>query len=393
MDTPIRTPVEVEKLLRLTKYGTVDEIIEEIRKGHNLLNAEDASGRTIVHFAAYLGRWELLEAICSTFPTEVEVDHEDFDGNTPIVLAAKQRELRAVKTLVKHNASLSKRLKRNATVLHHAACIPDNILVLKYIAETIPEEISAIISDSEPGSPLHWACHSNCIVNLAFCLDEIGIPVDTLDYYGGSALFVAASLQHHDTLRFLLERGADITIKAKDGSTVISHIIEHDKPDVQCLKTLCQFDFEGFFACYDKSSVTDETLLYELSKRKLLPAELEEQAVRFKAQGDNSFHAKEFSKAIRFYTLAISYTPKNKVLFSNRSACYFNTGGYHKALADAVHCISLDDGWAKGYYRAAACYYELDSYKKCDFACSKGLVLDPSLGSLRQIQKDVKNRL
>ena len=393
MNLPVRTAPEVENLLRLTKTGSEDDIIKILKENNSLINAEEASGRTILHFCAYLGRWEIIRSLCSVFKKEIIIDHEDFDGNTPLVLAVKQKEIQTVITLVEFGASIDKRLKRSATVVHHALVVADNVQILDFlISKLSSSQIDDINSDKEAGSPLHWACHSNCINNIAYCIDELQIPLDFLDLYGGSPLFVACALQNIDAMRFLLERSADVNVKANDGTTLVSYIAEHEKPDLNCLKLLCHFDFRNFFESYDRSAIKDPSIIAELDRKKLTAEELDASTIRFKAQGDSSFHAKEYSKAIRFYTLAISYNLSNKALFSNRSACYFNTGAHRKALADALHCISLDEGWARGYYRAAACYYEMKSYQKSEHMCDKGLSIDPSLIALREIQKDIKRQ-
>ena len=394
MDAPVRTAPEVENLLRLTKSASADQIIDVLKKNTALLNAEEGSGRTILHFCAYLGRAELIDALCTTFKGEIIVDHEDFDGNTPLVLAVKQKELKSSKTLVSYGASITKRLRRSATVIHHATVVADNIAILGFLASSLSEkEIKDIVDEKEPGTPLHWACHSNCVHNISFCLDDLSIPINAIDFYGGSPLFVASALQNLEAMRFLLERGADLTVTANDGTTIVSHITETEKPDIACLRLLCHFDFDNFFAAYDHINLSDAALVTELTKKKLTLEEREANCTRFKAQGDSSFHAREYAKAIRFYTLAISFCPSNKALFSNRSACYFNIGSHRKALADALHCISLDEGWARGFYRAAASYYELDELKKGELMCDKGLSIDPSITGLREIQKDIKRRL
>ncbi len=54
-----------------------------------------------------------------------------------------------------------------------------------------------------------------------------------------------------------------------------------------------------------------------------------------KEQGNDSFKAKNFSKAIGHYTEAIKEQPTDHTIFGNRSNAYINLQKYDKALEDA----------------------------------------------------------
>ena len=61
--------------------------------------------------------------------------------------------------------------------------------------------------------------------------------------------------------------------------------------------------------------------------------------------GNKHYIAKEYHKAIDAYTEAIKYNGSNKMLWSNRSACYLVVGAAKDALLDAEVCRKLDTTW------------------------------------------------
>ena len=73
----------------------------------------------------------------------------------------------------------------------------------------------------------------------------------------------------------------------------------------------------------------------------------------FKEQGSKAFLAKDYPKAIEHFTSAIEENPADHTLYSNRSACFYNTNVPDKALEDAEKCISIKGDWDKGHQRKA----------------------------------------
>ena len=55
--------------------------------------------------------------------------------------------------------------------------------------------------------------------------------------------------------------------------------------------------------------------------------------------GNEMFKAKNFEKAIEFYTLAIEENPSEHTIYGNRSASYHNLKNYEKALEDGEKCV------------------------------------------------------
>lgn len=70
-------------------------------------------------------------------------------------------------------------------------------------------------------------------------------------------------------------------------------------------------------------------------------------ADEWKEQGNAAFQAGDYQKAVDFYTNGVELEPRNRALFSNRSAAYLKIEDYAKAKLDARICIDLDKTWPK----------------------------------------------
>lgn len=97
-----------------------------------------------------------------------------------------------------------------------------------------------------------------------------------------------------------------------------------------------------------------------------------------KAKGNAAFSSGDFSAAIRHFTDAISLSPDNHVLYSNRSAAYASLQKYTDALADAKKTVELKPDWSKGYSRLGAAHLGLSQYDDAVSAYKKGLEIDPN---------------
>jgi tetratricopeptide (TPR) repeat protein len=70
-----------------------------------------------------------------------------------------------------------------------------------------------------------------------------------------------------------------------------------------------------------------------------------------KAEGNKAFAKKKYQVANESYSEAIALDSSNHVYYSNRSACYAETGKFGEAKADGEMCIKLKPGFVKGYLR------------------------------------------
>ena len=98
-----------------------------------------------------------------------------------------------------------------------------------------------------------------------------------------------------------------------------------------------------------------------------------------KAQGNASFAAKDYEKAIQHYTAAIEAAKQSgesdgvHVLYSNRSASYAGMKNWDAALSDAEETIRLNSSFAKGYGRKGSALHGARRYEDAIAAYKTGL--------------------
>ena len=80
-----------------------------------------------------------------------------------------------------------------------------------------------------------------------------------------------------------------------------------------------------------------------------------------KELGNEQFKAKNFEKAIEFYTKAIEENPSDHTVYGNRSASFHNCKKYEQALEDGEKAISMKPDWSKGYQRKAMALHGMGS--------------------------------
>jgi len=112
-------------------------------------------------------------------------------------------------------------------------------------------------------------------------------------------------------------------------------------------------------------------------------------AEKYKAEGNKFFSQGNYAEAIKWYTKAIDESPSH-IFYSNRSACYTALGELQKAVEDADQCIKLDPKWAKGYYRKGNALALLHRYNEALEALTVGNKLDPKDSGIKEKLHDVK---
>jgi stress-induced-phosphoprotein 1 len=103
-----------------------------------------------------------------------------------------------------------------------------------------------------------------------------------------------------------------------------------------------------------------------------------------KELGTKAFQQKNFNEAIHFFTQAITESPHDHTLYSNRSACYYNLSQFAKAREDGEKCIEIKGDWGKGYQRKGMALHALGQYEEALQDYETGLKLDPENAQLKQ---------
>ncbi|XQJ27244.1 ankyrin/TPR repeat protein [Leishmania guyanensis] len=392
MDDGTRISEDVEKFLRAARSRDAADCSRMLKEKPELANSVEAGGYSALHFAAFNGDAQM---ICLLLEYKANTNVENMDGNTPLIMAVKGRQLECIRILVNGGADVNKESDSGSTAAHYAASMG----YLDCLHLLVELGAKTMYTDSEAGTLLHWACHSGDLNCIGAVIYEFNVPINAVDKHGGTALFTALFMKKVDAVEFLVEHGATVNIAiAEDGSTPLHIAVEH--ANSECVRLLCSYgadvsakNVEGKTPL-DLAKVANNTnAVKELEKTQVLPEKRAEAAARFKNQGNKVFQQGENVKAAKFYTLAIHLDPTNHVYYSNRAACYFNQQLYTGAYWDALRCIKLDPSWPKGYLRKAATELALKRYSDASTTASQGLKLDPTNKDLQQVKDEAFRQL
>lgn len=387
MDDGTRISPEIEKFLRSAKSLDLNGCEQQLAENPSLLNACEAGGFTALHFAAFNGDIPLIHfLLCKN----ADVDVENFDGNTPLVMAVKGHQLKAIRELVSGGANVEKSTALGSTALHHAASMGfiDCMLLLKELGA------NTVFEKNEAGSLLHWAAHSGNIPCVGAVLYDLKIPVNVMDKHGGTALMVAIHTLQLEVAAFLLEHGAEPNLAIpEDGTTALHVAVEIGSTEAVKLLCNCGADVQA------KNSAGETPLSLALAtEKKIGVAELSkplksresrlEEAAKIKNKGNKVFQAGENVKAAKFYTLAIHWDNTNPIFFSNRSACYYNQRMMEQAYFDAVRCVELDPSFLRGYIRKTATCIALNRFDEAMTCAGEGLQIDPNNAELSHMREE-----
>ncbi|KAJ6261772.1 Heat shock protein [Drechslerella dactyloides] len=112
-----------------------------------------------------------------------------------------------------------------------------------------------------------------------------------------------------------------------------------------------------------------------------------------KAQGNAAFAAKDFPKAIDFFSQAIEVDPSNHVLYSNRSGSHASLKQFDEALKDATKCTEIKPDWSKGWSRKGAALHGTGDLIGAIDAYEEALKLDTNNAQAKQGLQSVNDAI
>lgn len=180
-------------------------------KDPSQLRTFDEQGRTPLHAAADLERWEAMK---NMLLRRSYVNIKDGWGRTPLHIVAKQGPLEVAEILVTQGAEVkAEDSSRNMPL--HCAAMGGNLEVARYLLDN-GAPVNA--GNGHAQTPLHLAaaCHN---VRMASLLVEQGADVEARDGAARTPLLVAIEASGMATADFLVEKGADVNAKAVRGVT------------------------------------------------------------------------------------------------------------------------------------------------------------------------------
>ncbi|TVU27406.1 hypothetical protein EJB05_30015, partial [Eragrostis curvula] len=108
---------------------------------------------------------------------------------------------------------------------------------------------------------------------------------------------------------------------------------------------------------------------------------------RARSLGNELFNSGKFSEACLAYGEGLKQHPTNKVLYSNRAACWFKLGQWEKSVEDCNKALKIHPNYTKALLRRAACYGKMEQCPEIPTALAQdhaNLTGGPNIGNLQR---------
>lgn len=229
-------------------------------------------GKALIHILANDGNHQLLERALNACKSPIDLEIEDYNGQTALNIAARNGHLEVVKLLMSFSQPCNDgtgRMKRvdvnhadrdGWTPLRSASWGGHSEVVRLLIAQPA---CKIDLADKEGRTALRaaaWSGHEDILKLLI----ESGADVNSVDRQGRTSLIAASYMGHYDIVEILLENGANVNHLDLDGrsalcvaalcgssgySKVISTLLDHgantDQLDNDGMSPLLVSSFEG----------------------------------------------------------------------------------------------------------------------------------------------------
>lgn len=323
-------------LLEAAKNGDLDQITKLIETTDDI-NATDEHGRTALHYAAMIGREDIVK-ILVTRGAEINLKNdygitpltEAIDGAYPIEAGTNHDQV--IKLLVANGADVNAKGEFDMTALHWAAHTGQSDFVEKLIAKGA--EINA--KNMEGWTPLQEACYDGNL-DIAKLLIVNGGNINSKDELDLTPLHRATLFGHKEIVKLLVVNGADIHSLDKDSETPLHLAAQHGQ------KAMVEFLIAkgADVNAKNRYGVTPLGLAvggFRTMAR--LPKVL--YSKDYCERGDYFYYQDELDRALEDYTSALRLNSKNDKAYFLRGRAWAQKKEPQQAIADWKRAIELD---------------------------------------------------
>ena len=219
-----RTPLMMAAL-----GGKLQAVKWFLEKGATV-NCDDNNGRNTLHFAAEGGDTDIIDLIHTHLPN---VDSKTNEGYTPLMVAAFNGKLPVVKWFLEKGATVTLKDKAGWNMLHSAAQGGDTDIL-----DLIHNHVPNIESRSLVGITPLMVAVGNCKLHAVQWFIEKGASVACVDENGCNILHFAAKNCDPDIIHRILTYVPDIESKTAFGETPLIIAVRHGK--LQSVKYLLE---------------------------------------------------------------------------------------------------------------------------------------------------------
>ncbi|MDH5217142.1 MAG: ankyrin repeat domain-containing protein, partial [Gammaproteobacteria bacterium] len=190
--------------------GQTDRVIVMIDKGMNV-NDVNKHGKTALMLAAGAGHADTVAVLVER---NAHLDAQDIDGMTALTEAAAGGHAKVVELLIEKGANANLTNKYGATPLTNAVFFGHEEATRALLASK-----TRLSEETTENAFLIAAGLGN--VQLLTDLLAYGVDLNSRGKQGRTALMAATTFEHVDAVKFLTEKGADLTIRDIEGQTVL----------------------------------------------------------------------------------------------------------------------------------------------------------------------------
>ena len=216
------------EILQLPKDKMMQKLKKAIRKGTDI-NTPMRRGRPPLVVAARNGNLIAVKALLSL---GAKIDIKDSHGATPLIAASNEHNYQVIRYLIKKGAAINAQNNTDHGPLIAIQTIEDRgdkRTAAAITALMLKTGADVNIKAKNGNTALLKACESNFIRSVRLLL-KAGADLNSTDEYSWDPLISACSAKYptKELVQLLIEHGADITHKRKDGKTALE-IIRNDK--------------------------------------------------------------------------------------------------------------------------------------------------------------------
>ena len=185
---------------------------------------KDRQGITLMRYAIERG---LVSTVKLLLEHGCQLEDDLIENMYHIHAAALRRNNDVIDFLVASGISVNTETPQGRTPLHMAA-LPSSTpkLYLSWshipISANKPRRFSNLSGDKNKSS--YFAAPDNQTSTTIRCLLDLGANINAGDRLGESALYIATAYQHIDSVKLLLQRGADVNAELKYSGTTPLHV-------------------------------------------------------------------------------------------------------------------------------------------------------------------------
>ncbi|CAL4898030.1 unnamed protein product [Urochloa decumbens] len=368
-------------------------LLKKMAKKVDLRVVKD-KGHNVLHAAAGMGRLEVCKYLVEEMG--LDVNSATAEGVTPTFLAAIDGSIPVIQYLLGRGGDPAVPTSRGAMALHNAAEFGHCDAVRLLLSKGVPVD-----PVDHRGTPLHLAAAKDQDQTMKILLEH-GADPDRVVHHLFSPLVMACTTKSLKCMKLLVQAGADVNFKSSSGPSALMYAVNNGFTDI--VKFLLEVgadpnipDHYGKIPimcaadCEQRELV--EILFPQTRPVPSLPdwsdeISVEDDIANKKAKGNELFAKGEYLSAIYFYGTAANRDPLDATLFANLSLCWLRMGEGNHALADAVQCRMLRPRWSKAWYREGAALSLIKNYKGAIDAFMEALKLDPTNDEIKKALRD-----